>query len=355
MRCISLRQPWAWATCAGKRTIENRPAATDYRGLLAVHASSNREDLRLILARYRQPGLSESHFTYGAVIGTVELAACAALSQELEADPWAWGPFCWRLRNPRLLSHPIPARARASLFALPPDVTQRVQAQLEQAQTAPAAFVADNTLSDIGPTPLAAELARASSYAALQQPDDVVRVTTGILAQQPVCGRAFLLRAIGLTAGGHRLQALDDVDRAISLEWLEIDEALARRGNVAALYHAAECCARRSDETSRQRARDYHEQLAQLVNLSQPDRTLAARSYAAYRRFAPADAVRAYAKTGSASDHHAQLIRLAGDAVAAGLETAEIDHLRIAALAAQLSHSRPAVMKVTATLQEWIT
>ena len=353
MRCISLRQPWAWATCAGKKTIENRAASTDYRGMLAIHASSNREDLRPVLARYRQFGLSESDFAYGAVIGTVELADCAALSQELEGDPWASGPFCWRLRNARLLPDPVPTCARASLFTLPLDITQRVQAQLDQAQTAPASAVVERTLGDIRPTPLGAELARGSSYVALNQPLDVVRVATGILDQQPDCGRAYQLRAIGLAATGQRLQAIDDVERAISHEWLEVDDALARRGNMAALYHAAECCARAADEAAQRRVRDYHEQLALLVNVSEPDRTLAARSYDAYRRFAPADAIRAYAKSGSASDHPERLIRLVTDASAAGLEAAEIDHLRIAALAAQLTHSRQAVMHVTAALQQW--
>ena len=80
------------------------------------HAGHPRQQQpRRVAARARAlppVGLSESDFAYGAVIGTVELAECAALSQELEGDPWALGPFCWRLRNARPLPDPVPTRAR---------------------------------------------------------------------------------------------------------------------------------------------------------------------------------------------------------------------------------------------------
>lgn len=351
--CVSLRQPGAWATCAGTRTIENRAAATDYRGELAIHASSSREELRPVLARCRHLGLSESDFACGAVIGTVELAECVALSPELEHDLWAWGPFCWRLRNARLLAHPVPARARPGLFRLDPEIAQQVRDQLQHPQTRDASPIVAKALGDLRPTVLAANLARAAAYLALDQPREVERVTTGILAERPDCGQAYWLRAVGLAAGGQRWQALDDADRAISFGWLEVGQALVRRGNAAAVYHAAECGARRPEEAAHAQAHECHQRLAHLVNVAEPDRALAARCYDAYRRLAPAAAIRAYATTGSASDHHEQLTRLAGDAVAAGLEPAEIDHLRIAALAAQLAHSRPAVMQLTATLEDW--
>lgn len=44
---------------------------------------------------------------YGALIGVVDLVDVVPLSMELEADPWAWGPYCWRVTNPRISLKPI--------------------------------------------------------------------------------------------------------------------------------------------------------------------------------------------------------------------------------------------------------
>ena len=78
---------------------------------------------------------------------------------------------------------------RASLFTLPLDITQRVQAQLEEAQVAAACGCRGKNVA-ISPDALGAELARGSSYVALDRPFDVVHVATGILDQQPDCGAA---------------------------------------------------------------------------------------------------------------------------------------------------------------------
>ena len=100
---------------------------------------------------------------------------------------------------------------------------------------------------------------------------------------------------------------------------------------MAALYHAAECCRRAADEAAQRQAHDYHEQLALLVNVSEPDRTLAARSYDAYRRIAlPTPSVRTLnlVRRATIPNDYPTLT----DASAAGLEAAEIDHLRMARL-----------------------
>jgi hypothetical protein len=39
-RIRSLKQQWAWAVAAGKKTIENRIWSTPYRGTVYIHASS---------------------------------------------------------------------------------------------------------------------------------------------------------------------------------------------------------------------------------------------------------------------------------------------------------------------------
>lgn len=78
---------------------------------------------------------------YGAILGTVEVWGCVQFSgrpwvanhrclepgdpehDALVGNPWASGPYCWLLRNPRPFAAPIPARGRQGLWYadIPPD------------------------------------------------------------------------------------------------------------------------------------------------------------------------------------------------------------------------------------------
>ena len=44
MKALSVRQPWAWAIAAAGKDVENRTWRTDYRGLIAIHASARPDD-----------------------------------------------------------------------------------------------------------------------------------------------------------------------------------------------------------------------------------------------------------------------------------------------------------------------
>ena len=65
MRCLSVRQPWAWAICSGEKTIENRSWATDYRGTIAVHASASQQDVNWVIRNSPNGGVSREAFAYG--------------------------------------------------------------------------------------------------------------------------------------------------------------------------------------------------------------------------------------------------------------------------------------------------
>jgi len=39
-RCLTVRQPWAWAIASGEKDIENRSCKTDYRGPIIIQASA---------------------------------------------------------------------------------------------------------------------------------------------------------------------------------------------------------------------------------------------------------------------------------------------------------------------------
>jgi ASCH domain-containing protein len=41
MPALSIRQPWAWAICAGCKDVENRSWNTKHRGPFVVHAGGH--------------------------------------------------------------------------------------------------------------------------------------------------------------------------------------------------------------------------------------------------------------------------------------------------------------------------
>ena len=47
MRCLTVRQPWAWAIVAGLKSIENRSRRTTHRGPLLIHAGISRSELKV--------------------------------------------------------------------------------------------------------------------------------------------------------------------------------------------------------------------------------------------------------------------------------------------------------------------
>jgi hypothetical protein len=42
VKCLTVCQPWAWAIVHGRKHVENRTWATDYRGPLLIHAGGSR-------------------------------------------------------------------------------------------------------------------------------------------------------------------------------------------------------------------------------------------------------------------------------------------------------------------------
>ena len=111
MKAISIRQPWAHLVVAGIKTIENRHWSTNYRGVVLIHASVNRDrdahhDLRRL--RLRVP----DELVRGALIGYAELVDVITESP----DKFFWGPFGFVLRNAQALKKPIPLIGRSKLF-----------------------------------------------------------------------------------------------------------------------------------------------------------------------------------------------------------------------------------------------
>lgn len=135
-RCLAVQQPWAWALCAGVKTVENRTWTTRHRGPVVIVASAKK---RLVNELRRAAGtrvLRTSVFAFGAAIGVVDLIDVQPLRQALETDPWARGPFCWLVGNGRFFDEPVPCKARLNLYAAEGDVAERVRRKLKSARAA---------------------------------------------------------------------------------------------------------------------------------------------------------------------------------------------------------------------------
>lgn len=111
MKAITISQPWASLIASGKKWVENRTWATNYRGPIAIHAGKGTQYLS-------HEELSK--YPSGAVIATARLTACVGLFditskrvsgltdiipgtqwtyEQLLSHRYAEGPVCWVLED----------------------------------------------------------------------------------------------------------------------------------------------------------------------------------------------------------------------------------------------------------------
>lgn len=144
MKCLTVRQPWAWLIIHGGGTYESRPAGlrygyknienrkwrTRYRGPLLIHAAITETgyDETYQLAEkmyYAEYGKSNGRrnpidgLTYGAIIGQVKLID---IVRNYPQGNWTM-PDCWHwvLDHPQPI-RPIPYRGLPGLFDVPDDL-----------------------------------------------------------------------------------------------------------------------------------------------------------------------------------------------------------------------------------------
>ncbi len=138
-RALSIRQPFAWAVVANVKKTENRTWSTDYRGTIAIHASTS----PTIVNAFRKDSgceyFSGEHLPFGAIIGLAEIVNVALYGPDQEDDPFACGPYCWTMAHGRFLEKPIPLKGKLNLFKL--DST--TVSQLKTAKTFELDFGAD--------------------------------------------------------------------------------------------------------------------------------------------------------------------------------------------------------------------
>lgn len=134
MKALTLHRPWSWAVCHAGKDVENRswvpPLFLD--GLdFAIHSART----------YDVDGGVWISATFGLKVPLAPPESCvvavARLGGVLLPDaagpksPWhVAGQHGWLLDDVRVLAEPVPCRGAQGLWTLPPDVEERVLAQI---------------------------------------------------------------------------------------------------------------------------------------------------------------------------------------------------------------------------------
>lgn len=147
MKCLSVRQPWAWAILHAGKDVENRTWAPSPKLLqpgdrLAIHASKSFDvdGLRWICEHADELGLmladipiDPKAYPVGCVVGSVEFVGSINPDdlQTFNAGRWFFGPIGWLVQNPAALSEPVPMKGRLGLFDAPDGIftTEGTEAQ----------------------------------------------------------------------------------------------------------------------------------------------------------------------------------------------------------------------------------
>ncbi len=116
MKCLTIDPVWAWAIIHGPKRIENRSWATRHRGPLAIHAGKNTTREAAAREFCASIGLEvPEDIPRGAVVGVVNVVDVVR-REEAPDDPFATGPVCWILEDPRPLETPIEIPGQQTLW-----------------------------------------------------------------------------------------------------------------------------------------------------------------------------------------------------------------------------------------------
>ncbi len=132
IKTLTVCQPWASAIMADLRNVENMTWMTKHRGILLIHAAKSKKLFDLNAPENKiypvfHPLRFSGQLPFGAILGTVDLIDIIEY-HEIVKDlfPFASGPYCWVLDNPRKLKEPIPWRGHRGLWKVPGELVKEV-------------------------------------------------------------------------------------------------------------------------------------------------------------------------------------------------------------------------------------
>ncbi len=122
IKALSIKQPWAHLIVSGKKDIENRSWATNYRGRVLIHASKGMThddyDSCLALCDVLQVEIPPmENLERGGIVGEATLVDCVTESK----SPWFFGEYGFVLANAKPLPF-VPYRGALGFFNVPVDI-----------------------------------------------------------------------------------------------------------------------------------------------------------------------------------------------------------------------------------------
>lgn len=133
VRCLSIRQPWAWLIVNGYKDLENRTRPWAYRGPLLIHAAQRETPGDWHVAadiqwRANRTYVPMDGLEHGGFVGIANLTGCVTQSD----SPWFFGPYGFLMEQARPLSF-IPFKGRLGLWSPDSATLEAVMEQLKGA------------------------------------------------------------------------------------------------------------------------------------------------------------------------------------------------------------------------------
>jgi len=153
----------------------------------------------------------------GAIIGVAEVADVVILNETLDQNPWAIGPYCWLLKNARLIAKPITLKGKLNLFSLSGPISAKLQSQLSEPPPSRDQETVQAYLEAVRPKELDACFSRALTYGELREFPSGIKNCTTIIDQDPSHSEAHRIRAALHNYSGDHISALADCERAIQI------------------------------------------------------------------------------------------------------------------------------------------
>lgn len=130
MKALSIKQPWLHAILHEGKDIENRTWSRDFRGWLALHASS--KPIRDAAFPRGVPVPDLADLDYSAICGIARVVDIVTKSR----SRWFWRPddesvnYGWVLADVTPLKTPVPCKGALGLWEVSPDVARKVRRQV---------------------------------------------------------------------------------------------------------------------------------------------------------------------------------------------------------------------------------
>lgn len=140
LKLLTVQQPWASAIAAAAanpkgKTIENREWATQYRGVVGIHAGRVTDRAGAATTHVREllnavGWAKPTALPHGAVIALATIVGChrpSALLHPHCCQPWGQrGCWHWELSGIAVLAEPVPCRGFVGLFDAPAAVREAI-------------------------------------------------------------------------------------------------------------------------------------------------------------------------------------------------------------------------------------